>query len=204
MEGVGSWSSVGEPEGGAARHASSEAGAAPPEDWGRAHDALFCPDAGEAYIAIDAQIRAVEILSRGVQSSPERAYVERCVAQLDRVRDALHDLHFGAVDARTSGHDHKGRPVGAYLVAVHLWCRYLLEGLRRHASPLRASASALADDSCARIVVHVEPLFRELLLSGTAEPDPERAIQPTLQRAERVHSEIVRLNRALLTCAPPA
>lgn len=184
--------------------ASFTAGAAPKADWGRAHDALFRPHVSEAYIAIDAQIRAVEILSRSVASSPERAYVERCVAHVERVRDALHVLHSGAVDAKTRGYDYEKSPLGAYLVTAHLWCRDMLEGLRRQASMHQAAAisdgEALSDRSSTYVIRYVEPLYREILLSCAADraatPDAD-TLSPVVQRAERVHAEIVRWSWAL-------
>src|SRR6185369_5985063 len=120
------WSSGDEPGGGTERSPPFEA-PAPTGDWGGAHDALFWPHAGEADIAIDAQILARATLCTPVEPSPERAHVQRCLAHLDRVRDALYELHFGAVDARTRRYDYKGSPLGAFLVASHLWCRDVLE-----------------------------------------------------------------------------
>jgi hypothetical protein len=164
---------------------------ASPIDWQATHDVLFCPRADEAYFVLDAQICAVQILSSEIESARDKAFVERCVAHLDGVRDALYELHFGVFEGKTRRSDCPRFPLGAYLVAGHLWCRVMLEGLRRYALQPRASTvAALADHSSGYVRNHVEPLFRELVVRHEA----DSALRPILPRAERVFVEIVRLS----------
>jgi hypothetical protein len=178
---------------------SSFARAAPRAGWEADRDVLFCPRADEAYFVLDAQICAVEILSRDIVSAPDKAFVDRCVADIESVRDALYELHFGTFDAQKSRRpDCEGFPLGAYLVAGHLWCRAMLEELRRHVSQARASTStaegALATRPSDYVRDHAEPLFRELVLFHEAASETDHAVRPILERAERVHAEIIRTN----------
>ena len=172
---------------------------AAPSDWEATHKALFWPRADEAYLFLDAEIRAVQILSGDLDDAPDKAHVDHCVAHLDGVRDALYDLHFGAFEAKTRRSDCKGFPLCAYLVAGHLWCRAVLEGLRRYISPpptsTMAPTGALAVHGSAYVLTHIELLFRELVVLHETAPHADYSLRPILQRAEHVHAEIAGLSR---------
>lgn len=159
-------------------------------------DPLLCSWWGEAYIVLDAQLRAVELLARRAECGRARAHVERRVARLDVIRDALHLLHSGIDDAQSSIYYGPGSPFVAYLVGAHLWCRQALEHLRRHAHrpPDIADfeAASLAERSDSYVVSFLEPTLFELLALCDARPAREHALGPMRARAEHAHRQIAR------------
>lgn len=159
-------------------------------------DPLLCSWWGEAYIVLDAQLRAVELLARRAECARARAHVERRVARLDDIRDALHLLHSGIDDAQASPYYGPGSPFVAYLVGAHLWCRQALEHLRRHAHrPLDAAgfeAASLAERSDSYVASFLEPTLLDLIALCDARPSREHALGPMRARAEQVHQQITR------------
>lgn len=158
--------------------------------------APFAPWWGEPYVTIDAQLRAVELLTMRAQDAVARDYVERRVARVGGVRDALYDLHRGVAQVHLELHRAAHAPLLAYLDATHEWCREALEGLRRQASHSRdvivAEARRLAEQSAAFVAECLEPLYRELVAACRVWGASDGEVEAIQLRAAEAHREIVR------------
>ena len=156
---------------------------------------------------VNQSILAVHKLSLAVSETTSRAFLGECVASLEDVNDALHDLHVAVIDPRVRPWLATDSPLGAYISATYTWCANVLAALREllelGEGTWDIGEQALAERSAAYIRELIEPLFRRL--DELCEPvrTAEHPLNWIWTRAQRLESEIACVDWELRSERPP-
>lgn len=149
---------------------------------------------GEAYVALDAQLRAVELLAMRADDAVVKAYVERQLLLVDGARDALFDLHRDVADAQVEPYHDAVSPILAYIYGGHLWCCGALAGLWWQAARphelVAAEAERLEARSSAYVASRLAALYQRLVEACDALDLPEHRVERLASRAADAHDKI--------------
>lgn len=148
---------------------------------------------------VNQQILALHKLSLAIPEAAEKTFMSECVASVEDVNDAIHELHVAAIDPRVRSWLTPESPLAAYVSAAYSWCANVLASLSELMSlgedALRgAGEQVLARRSSDYVRSMLEPLFQRL----EQVCEPVRATNHPLtwiySRAEHVESEIACLD----------
>ncbi len=153
----------------------------------------------QAASLVGQKILVLHKLSLAVREAAEKAFLTECVASLEEVGDALHDLHVAVIDPRVRPWLAPGSPVSAYLSASYAWCANVLASLRElielgESALWRVGEQALARRSSAYKQDLIDPLFQRL--DELCEPvrSSEHPLSRVWTRVQQVESAIACLD----------
>ena len=153
---------------------------------------------------VNQQILALHKLSLTVGGAAEKTFLSECVASIENVNDAIHELHVAAIDPRVRSWLTPDSPLSSYVSAAYSWCVNVLASLAELTSlgdgTLRdAGERVLAHRSSEYVKSRLEPLFERL--GNVCQPvrTPEHPLAWIYDRARHVESEIACLDWELRT-----
>lgn len=148
---------------------------------------------------VNQQVLALHKLSLSVRDAADRAFLTECVASVEDVNDAIHDLHVAAIDPRARSWLAPDSPLAAYLSAAYSWCANVLASLAEvmalgQGTLREAGEQVLARRSSDYVKTTLEPLFSSLAQVCRPPPKDNGAMAWIYDRAERVESQIACLD----------
>ncbi len=155
---------------------------------------------------VNQQVLALHKLSLAVHDATDRAFLTECVASVEDVNDAIHELHVAAIDPRARSWLAPESPLSSYVSAAYSWCANVLASLAEVAAlgegALReAGEQVLARRSSEYVKSTLEPLFQRLAQVWQPSLAEDRTLRWIYDRAEHVESEIACLDWELQTDA---
>lgn len=148
---------------------------------------------------VNQQILAIHKLSLTVRDTESRAFLSECVASLEDVNDAIHELHVAVIDPKLRPWLTPDSTLSAYISACYAWCANVLSSLTEivalgEGTLFELGEHALAHRSSAYVRTMLEPLFQRV--GELCEPvlASDHPLSWIYDRAQHVESEIACLD----------